>query len=735
MPVYASPEARTAAINNARAYVASLPPFESIYLNELVQSESGWSPDAESGTGARGLGQFTKGTWNDTVKWIRDNPGRIDLPAGLTADQLADYDNTWDRPLANAVLSYANIQRLEDQVLPEINRGRLRAGQPDASSLLEAVGGDVRRWATVVATGHKDGGSRQRLWFNDQGTFDPDRAIAFYQPRAEQARAEADSLTSQAQAAEAAGNQGAADRLFRNARALRNSDANGHVFGYADRLSGAVGDFAGLPPLEFTREQTQQMSDLRIPGATDDNPSVVRFTERLNTGVGIAEPQVDDAGTQASAATPRTFDPVGAAFNAAIPAADAAGVPVANGVGDRPGLPTPPTGSVARDAGVATREAVQGLGERAREFGAGVRDLAADGIGALGGVLSGLTDVPGAIADGVARDVLDPLRRANRDQNIEQLQDPNAVSGFLQGLRGIDTEAQLQALVSERVQEQEAIDALGTPTAGQLSPAERLALQESIDAAGAPALAEPGTFSEGLQVSDLLGVDNLQPGLFDGLQRAQLINSLDNDAAARNAEVDRRLAQQDLLNTSLALLRNQPEINLGTSEAAIAGITANELGQTGLASDLNFTRPTFPTTGNLSVDLPSGDDFARSFNALSNIGDPTRRAGVQAGLLQELAATDPVEALRLQGQSQLGLDPFRDFNTNLAVAQELLSSSANQNSQDQALSILDQANSTENAGLLPDNAAGVIQNRLRQLIGSRLGSSLEARQRDFRFGF
>lgn len=288
--MYKTPNDRELAIGNAKQFVSELPPHYATYLDTLIQQESNWNPDLESGTGARGIGQFIRGTWKETYEYLKKNPGRFQMPAGMSLESIKDYDKAWKSPLASTVMTLGNALRLEDVALKEINKGRARGGLPDATSVIEAFNNDPRQWASVISVGHKDGAGRIKLFVDDTGAFNPDEALDFYGPRHQKAQQEAANLRAQAKALEASGATGpSVQRLYEQARKLSNSDANGHVFGYADHMGSTVGEAFGMGPTPFTAEQTQKMYDLRIPTHTDGNQTVKRLRERMNTGVGVVD--------------------------------------------------------------------------------------------------------------------------------------------------------------------------------------------------------------------------------------------------------------------------------------------------------------------------------------------------------------------------------------------------------------------------------------------------------------
>lgn len=270
----------------ADAWLNTLPSHEASYLSQLFEQESNNDPNARSGTGAVGRGQITSGTWRDTVQYASRNLSEDQLPEGLTFEQLSDpssFDQMATNPFVNTYMTWANMKRLESFALEGggaidgINDKRIRSGGEASQSLLDAVGGDPRQWATIVGAGHKDGMGRMQLFTDDSGNFDFTPAREFYtkrreafQQRAQQARTDADGLR-------ATGNIEEADALAQRARALASSDSTGHVFGFADRLSTRVAADAGLDPLDYSPAEVADFIELRAPGHTLENPSVARF--------------------------------------------------------------------------------------------------------------------------------------------------------------------------------------------------------------------------------------------------------------------------------------------------------------------------------------------------------------------------------------------------------------------------------------------------------------------------
>lgn len=287
-------------------WIATREPHEAAYLNQLFEQESGFSPFARSGTGAAGLGQITRGTWQDIVSYAARNIPAEELPGDLTYTDLeADdsYDTHVTRPFANAFMSWANIKRLESFALDGINDKRLRlsdANEP-VTDLISALDGDPRKWAMVVGAGHKDGMGRMELFTDDRGDFTTEPARKFYRERKENFQTRSRALANQADIERQSGNVAEADRLGSRARALAVSDSTGHVFGFGDRLATAVATNANLPPLEFTADEYADFVDLRAPGHTNANPAVARFATALEA-LDVANPLSGQEGDQVAGA-------------------------------------------------------------------------------------------------------------------------------------------------------------------------------------------------------------------------------------------------------------------------------------------------------------------------------------------------------------------------------------------------------------------------------------------------
>lgn len=310
-------------------WIATREPHEAAYLKQLFEQESGYTPHATSGTGAAGLGQITRGTWEDIAKYAARNIPEEELPADISYAELeaeGSYDTYVKRPFANAFMTWANIKRLEDFALQGVNNKIIRSSEKNvpARSLIEAFDGDPRKWAMVVGAGHKDGMDRMKLFTNDAGIFDVTPAREFYKQRRASFDSRAAALAQQADVQRQAGDVEAADASDKRARALSTSDSTGHVFGFGDRLATAIGTEMGLPPLEFTPEEYQDFFDLRAPGHSAKNPAAARFATALET---LGTP-VATAGSGVSAPT-GTFretaaDLAGQVLTAAIPPAKAA---------------------------------------------------------------------------------------------------------------------------------------------------------------------------------------------------------------------------------------------------------------------------------------------------------------------------------------------------------------------------------------------------------------------------
>lgn len=281
MPVDFNAQVRPA----LEAWIDTRPSHEGAYLRQLFEQESGYTPHARSGTGAAGLGQITRPTWEDTVAFAMRNIPAEELPGDLdyaTLERSDSYDSHVTRPFANAFMTWANLKRLEDFALNGINSKRIRSGDESvaAGTLLDAVGGDPRQWAVIVGAGHKDGMGRMTLFTDDDGNFSTAPAREFYRERRRQFQDGAAEFARRADELRANGDEQGAATAEGRSRRLATSDSTGHVFGFSDRLSTAVAESANLPPLEYEAEELDDFIELRAPGHTNDNPAVQRFVQQ-----------------------------------------------------------------------------------------------------------------------------------------------------------------------------------------------------------------------------------------------------------------------------------------------------------------------------------------------------------------------------------------------------------------------------------------------------------------------
>jgi len=706
--MFASPEARQQALANVQRWIATLPPHEGAYLTELISAESGWEPEAESGTGARGLTQFIKGTWNDTIKFLQSNPDAVDLPAGLTPEKLADYESQWGRPLASSVMALANTKRIEQAALHDVNRARLRNGAEDVTSLLDAVDNDPRKWATVVATGHKDGQSRAPLWFDETGQFSPEAAIAFYKEQNTTAQGESSSLRDRAQALLADGNEGAADALFQQARQTGNSDANGHVFGYADRISNAVAGATGNAPLEYTRDQVQEMYDLRIPGSQDTNPNVVGFRGRLDTGQSLVE-----------------AEPAGTAIDGPSPAAGQA--PAVEAATFQPQTRGEELGANVR---ALPGQFIEGARAGLSQLGDSIGNVVGGGLDRAGEFLSGINET-------AERDLAQARADVART-GAEQVGQRGGFDDFVRGIRGDTAEGEIARLTALATDQQAVADGLNREIAG-LPPVsgEQVTLDDVVNGLNQPAiptglppsleqaLASIGQPAPAAPDADPLGVGDFAGATFRDSQGEQ---NFDRRAANLNAQADALQAQDDERSALLAALAVSPDVSLPQNTGALDTLMSGGVGQRGLGSDLDFQPSNFNTTPIGDVAQPSARQVNGVLNVLEDIGSPEGQAAARQRVLQNLMERDPAEALNLTGLRDVGLDPFRPLDQNLDIAEQLQTNQLRSEGVNQGLNIFDQIRDPDNASLLGLSRNQGLRDSITELTGRRLANAVRNRR-------
>lgn len=260
-----TPEQIELGLLNANNWIGTLPANDAAFLRQLITQESGGRHDVTSSAGAAGLGQIIPERWADISTWLKRGNIPVDQwPPGVTPDNIDSFSTMSKRPLANTFMTYANMQMNREQALKYYNDKR-PVGQK-YGTLLDAVDGDPRKEAMVLAFGHKDGPARMKLLVGNGGQFDFEPALQFYEGRNARHQEKID-------AALAKGNIGLVERLGRQ-------DSHGHVFGYADRLGTAVGAGNNLPPLDINTDIVQRMANVRQSTHTADNPAVRGFIDR-----------------------------------------------------------------------------------------------------------------------------------------------------------------------------------------------------------------------------------------------------------------------------------------------------------------------------------------------------------------------------------------------------------------------------------------------------------------------
>lgn len=711
--MYRNAQARSAAIQNARNYVSLLPAHYATYVDELIDSESNWDPDVSSGTGAEGLGQFIRGTWDDTIKWMEKNPNAVPLPRGMSIDTIRDYDANQHLALPGVVLTVANAARLEDVALREANRGRTRAGLPPANTLIDAVGNDPRAWASLIAVGHKDGQGRIPLFINDNGQYDPSEAITFYQEKKANAQREAGEIRARAATLESNGDQAAADKLYAEASRVSNSDANGLVFGYADNLASKVGERFDLGPLPYTRQQAEGMYQLKLDSHSDNNRFVRSLADRVATGVGVAEEVGDTRFSQNTQRIPQPGRDFGVPldFNLSTPGT---GEQIPGSSVEVNAVPINTVPSVQQIPGAASelQQPSQNSRDPARVAGAGgsrqlprvaVTDAGAASAAGAPGNGSGLRDVS---IDATRNDFLGLTPTPERLAEIERVLSAGNV---------VPEEAPVNAEVPVVTPEAQAtfnaqLDAARQNVIANGPTPENLAIVERLLAEGPATTLVPGNNADTIadlgldpRTTPLDPTDPASRGLLDDFLRAEAeaaaadqadINAqLANEDALRinkelgvladigdvfgrsaqglfgepspnqqifdelTAERD-RLAQRNALQDSVELgLALAPDITLSSDTDAISAINPQQQ-LTDLLGEPN--RQTFSAFNQqVDVDTPTSRQVGAQNSLLNNIEDGAYTRAAEGQALANFFQEDPLTALDLQlMESQFGVNPF-----------------------------------------------------------------------------
>lgn len=780
--MYANNASREQAIQNARLYVSQLPGHYSAYMNILIEQESRWNPDANSGTGAAGIGQFTRATWNDTIKHLRANPDAVPIPQGMTIDQIADYDTAKHLPLAGTIITLGNVRRLEASALKTVNAGRAKSGQDDAGSLIEAFGNDPRQWATLMSVGHKDGASRMKLFVDDTGRYNPTEAIDFYRPRHQAAQQEAANIRAQAQAAESSGAAGQAAKLYKQARDIANSDANGHVFGHADRIATEVGKAFNQGPLPHTQEQTQAMYDLRIPTHTDANPTVSGFANRLRTGVGVTE-QLGDVPQNVIDSQPAVDPRTGLRF----------GVPTDfNFQEDAPTIQRGFQPVVGQPTEVPIAEATPTLDPVPEQPAFGPQAVP------IAEPIVGTPTIPEATRE--AQTVVDAARENNELLNREQIEAAQAADiGFLspeaQAIMNLVADAEEGERPPPRAPQQQAPQreplpdtrtdlmvaadeaaalAAAVPTSANIVQAELAAEAAAADPASVAAAAQivaaeagevndppsdtsglpprPFTgFGAGVDPEGEFALEDLQAEQEAERQRSQEgrdalgpladLGDAGFNSSRRSifglgpADPDFRFEQQraqledaaraaetaDVINTFASLAQGAiPEISLGADRESLNAIFPE-------ASDpapFNAGAPVRSNFGafandSFNVDIPGVKNLNATSDAVSRLTSGATRRKAEAVALGQLEVSDPFAFQQVAFQKSQGVDPFASFAENADLLQLIGAQEANVRDRNNLIAAVDAVQNPYERGAL--ERSGRLGEIIREINASRLG--------------
>lgn len=678
---------RAAAITNAQRWLATRAPHESAHLNELIRAESNWQHDAESGTGARGVSQFIRGTWQDTVKFARKNIPQSELPPGLNYDALESYETMWSRPLASTFMAWANAKRIEATALRSVNRKRVRAGLPNATDLMDAFGNDPRKWSTVVAVGHKDGASRTGWFIGEDGSFDTTEARKNYRERYDRFQSEADQFTKEARAAEAKGDSRTANSLFKKARARRNNDSTGHVFGYADRISGVVSNSLGLEPLEYSPEEINDFLALSVPTHTDNNPSRRGFINRIETGVGLLAQETPAAPTDSGTTVEQQVASQGpdSGFNlldAIIPSASAADQlppgevrlinPNESGGDDieaqvRANVARENTPSARGPTTVAENRAEQ-VGQRVREFGSSVtdafgniinrsnqgielgRELLADGVG----------NVVSTIGEALDRERLAEAERdvAFASENLNTGDGP--VLDFITGLTGGSVEANAQQRLAQAQADLLSLQRQMQPTErGALGPEPELPAgvipDDGLRTSALPQQQGQAPLDAGQEFSDAL----LRARQAFAEEEAFNLRALElQDLAANRAQ---QLIDQE---ASLAALGLLPDANFQQFNPQALAPSGDPFAFTD-----NTVQNFSPNITPLGTGSPNVGAIGRSVRVLDEMNQGNFFAQGQQDALGVLSQTDPLRAQQIANDQAVGLNPFYELQLAQATQQ------------------------------------------------------------------
>lgn len=236
-------------------------------IYNIADLESNFRADATNRTSsASGITQITSGHWATLAESVRGKLRRgemteAQLPAGMTATNITDFDQHKFDEISGAFMTRENIDYLGRQYVSRANKQRSALGQPPVANMSELTGGNFALESFMIAGGHKDGwgvhtsGKLEGTGFGvaiQGGQINMDALIDSY----EQNRAR---------------NDAAGEPI---------TDGMGHGLTYAMYASDNVMENAGGPKLQLSPNQIKRGLALKSPTVRVDNKLTAPWLDR-----------------------------------------------------------------------------------------------------------------------------------------------------------------------------------------------------------------------------------------------------------------------------------------------------------------------------------------------------------------------------------------------------------------------------------------------------------------------
>ena len=238
----------------------------SLIMN-IADLESNFRPGATNSTSsAAGLTQITSGHWDTLAESVRGKLRRGEmsadqLPAGMTPNNIGDFNRHKFDEISSAFMTSENIDYLGQRFVVRANKQRSALGKPPVANMSELTGGNYALEAFMIAGGHKDGwgvhtkGKLAGTGFGAAikgGEIDMDSLMTSYEQNRQTNERAGEPIT----------------------------DGMGHGLSYAMFASDNVMETAGGPKLQLTPKQIKTGLSLKAPNVRVDNRLAAPWMDR-----------------------------------------------------------------------------------------------------------------------------------------------------------------------------------------------------------------------------------------------------------------------------------------------------------------------------------------------------------------------------------------------------------------------------------------------------------------------